>query len=321
MSVCADGVVLRARRFWKKPSREKINALRQRWLLLGSILSRARRLLVPLRLPLGLWWIAREDNLSELLLAGAFEQSEIAFVRRFLQPGMVVLDIGAHQGLYTMLASKCVRPRGRVVAFEPSPRERRALRLHAWLNLCQNVTIEPFAIGNEDAHADLFVVQGAQTGCNSLRPPNVLSETRPVSVRVIRLDDWMAREKLERVDFIKLDVEGAELDALKGADRLLTRRPRPAILAEVQDVRTEPWGYRAKEIIRHLSKRGFRWFALSMDGSLDELDLSLDAYDGNFVAWPEESDCVPFQADRHTTVQPQVPGSDELPPPGVNACR
>jgi FkbM family methyltransferase len=243
---------------------------------------------MPVRLPFGALWIPRNDNLTQPLLAGSFETAEIAFVERFLQPGMNVLDIGAHQGLYTLLSSKRVGSRGRVIAFEPSPRERRALRLHVWLNLCANVTIQALAMGNEVAESDLYVVNGSQTGCNSLRPPDVMSGTSPIRVRVTRLDHWLDQRKIDRVHFIKLDVEGAELDVLKGAERLLEDRPRPVILAEVQDVRTRPWGYRAKEIINQLSGKHFRWFRLSENGSLQDMDENLEELDGNFVAWPEE---------------------------------
>jgi FkbM family methyltransferase len=141
---------------------------------------------------------------------------------------------------------------------------------------------------NEETERDLFVVNGSQTGCNSLRPPDVMSGTSPIRVHVIRLDDWLDRQKIDRVHFIKLDVEGGELDVLKGAKRLLERRPRPVILAEVQDVRTRPWGYRANEIIKHLSEKGFRWFSLSENGALQDMDENLDELEGNFVAWPEE---------------------------------
>jgi FkbM family methyltransferase len=210
-------------------------------------------------------------------------------VERFLQPGMTVLDIGAHHGLYTLLASKRVGGKGRVFAFEPSPRERRALNLHALLNFCRNVTVESVALGNQEATADLFVVQGGQTGCNSLRPPIVISGTSPVRVRVTRLDSWLATHNVERVDFIKLDVEGGELEALKGAAELLKRRPRPVILAEVQDIRTAPWGYRAKEILTRLREADFTWFRLLEGGLLETLDLSGESFDGNFVACPRES--------------------------------
>lgn len=156
------------------------------------------------------------------------------------------------------------------------------------LNRCWNVTIQGLALGNENTSANLFVVDGSQTGCNSLRPPEVFGGTSPVRVCVIRLDDWLDSQKLDRVDFIKLDVEGAERDVLQGAERLLDRKPRPVILVEVQDVRTQPWGYRAKEIIQHLSDKGYKWLIPTTDGTLRDLDTTLDEYEGNFIAVPEE---------------------------------
>jgi FkbM family methyltransferase len=277
----ADGFFPRARRFLHKPMREKMTLLRAR-------AARVLRMSRPVRLPFGSWWIPSDDNLSESLLAGKFELAELAFAGRFLKRGMTVLDLGAHRGLYTLLASLRVGPRGRVFAFEPSPRERRALRLHLVLNRCRNVTVQACAVGNEEGAKDLFVVQGNQTGCNSLRPPIVLSGTVPLRVQVTRLDEWVNNHEIADIDFIKLDVEGSEMAALQGAAILLERKPRPVILAEVQDVRTEPWGYRAKDILIHLERRGYRWFSLVTSGELEDLDLSPLLFDGNFVAFPQE---------------------------------
>jgi FkbM family methyltransferase len=278
-----SGLLPRVVRFLQKPWPEKTGSLKQRR---DSLMS---RIPVPARLPFGAWWIRRGDEFAEMLFEKGFEGAELAFVERFLQPRMTVLDIGAHHGLYTLLASKQVGGKGKVFAFEPSPRERRALNLHALLNFCRNVTVESVALGNQEATADLFVVQGGQTGCNSLRPPIVISGTSPVRVRVTRLDSWLATHNVERVDFIKLDVEGGELEALKGASELLKRRPRPVILAEVQDIRTAPWGYRAKEILTRLRDADFTWFRLLEGGLLETLDLSGESFDGNFVACPRES--------------------------------
>jgi hypothetical protein len=91
------------------------------------------------------------------------------------------------------------------------------------------------------------------------------------------------------VDFIKLDVEGGELSVLQGAQRLLEFAQRPVILAEVQDVRTQPRGYRAREIITYLSAKGYKWFSLSAEGALMPLDVRAETFDGNLVACPEES--------------------------------
>src|SRR5262249_53768748 len=188
------------------------------------------------------------------LLTGSFEGAELAFVEKFLRPGMTVLDIGAHQGIYSLLASKCVGASGRVFCFEPSPRERRALRLNLAINFSWNVAVQALALGRQETTGHLFVVQAIYTGCNSLRPPSeVFGPTKIVSVKVTSLDQWLLRNHVSHVDFIKVDVEGAELDVLTGASRLLQNRPRPLIFAEVQDLRTAPWGYKAEEIVKFLN--------------------------------------------------------------------
>ena len=164
---------------------------------------------------------------------------------------MVVLDIGAHHGFYTLLASKIVGLPGKVFAFEPSPRERGALSRHIALNRCRNVTVEALAVGSTNGSGNLFVVQGFQTGCNSLRPPapDVPGALSSTEIQVVRLDDWLEKNQIDHIDFIKLDVEGGEIEVLNAAERLFLRRSRPVILVEVQDIRTQQWGYPAKEIV------------------------------------------------------------------------
>ena len=105
-----------------------------------------------------------------------------------------------------------------------------------------------------------------------------------------RLDNYIRKNDLSRVDFVKMDVEGAELAVLKGATEFLARRPRPVVFCEVQDMRTRPWGYPAREIVEFLRQRGFRWFVPSADGGLRPLPLDQTEFDGNFVAIPEERD-------------------------------
>lgn len=281
-SSTARSLFLRFWQFLRKPWRSQFRSFAFRWLRLFHFLP------LPFRLRFGAWWLLRNDQISATLLDESFENEEHRFVEEFLRPGMTVLDIGANQGYYTLLASRKVEPQGKVLAFEPSPREVRRLKLHLWLNRCKNVELSTSALGSVAETGELYVVQGTESGCNSLRPPDVSQATGLVPVPVERLDDVLKSRGIERVDFIKIDVEGAELSVLQGAPDLLRRSPRPVILAEVQDLRTKPWGYRAVEILSFLTALGYQWFEPQSDGQLEELPLNRPSHDGNFVAIPCE---------------------------------
>jgi FkbM family methyltransferase len=276
------GVARRIGRFLASPARKKYLTLA----------LRARRLFpemaIPLRLPFGAWWLAEKGGLDHELMFNGFEQSEACFVQRLLRPGMTVLDIGAHHGLYTLLAAKRVGRQGRVIAFEPSPRECRRLAKHVRANRCKNVEVEACAVGDTPGEADLFMVDGFRDWGNSLRPPAVPEPTRRVRVPVRKLDDILAERGIEQVDFIKLDAEGGELAVLEGARKLLQTAPRPAILAEVEEIRTRPWGYPARRIMQLLAGWNYRWFALSEKGSLYPVSPDDETYDANYVALPDE---------------------------------
>jgi len=238
---------------------------------------------LPLRVAPGIWWIAHRDAVSDGLFAGTFEQDERAVFTELVGPGMTVVDIGAHAGLYTMIASKLVGDRGRVVAFEPSPRERERLHRHLGLNRCGNVTIEPVALGDHTGEATLFVVQNGETGCNSLHPGDV-GDTRPVTVELRRLDDYLARGEITRVDVVKMDIEGAELSVLRGAENLFRTR-RPTLLCEIEEARISPWGYRGRDIVDLVAGWGYDWSAIA-PGGLHAMDTGRTTFSGNFVARP-----------------------------------
>jgi FkbM family methyltransferase len=277
------------RSFLKKPWTEKVYSIRHRFVLVWSGLLPS--LPLPVRLPYGGWWLARHDECSTAVFTGNFEPGEHRFVERFVKKGMTVLDIGAHNGFYTLLAAKKVGPTGKVMAFEPSPRERERLLIHLRLNrLRDRVSVAPVALGRETRESTFFVVEGRDTGCNSLRRPVVSEPTREVRVPVTSLDTFLAQRNMGRVDFIKMDVEGAELEVLWGAEQLLDRRPRPVILAELVDSRTLPWGYRASAIYDFLVGKDYRWFAITKEGLLRAYTRT-DQFEGNLVAFPDERIC------------------------------
>jgi len=278
MQKLAEGM----RRFRAKPFRAKCYSVLRRWQRWFPATT------IPLRLPFGAWWLARASTLDDRLLFGEFETAEIRFVDRYLRPGMTVLDIGAHHGLYTLLASKRVTTKGKVIAFEPSPRERQRLESHVRINSCSNVRIEPIALGSRTEQAELYIVHGAEDWCNSLRPPAIHEQISILRVDVLPLDEYLTNAGIRAVDFIKLDVEGAELDVLRGAQNLLQMPPRPVILAEIQDRRTKPWGYSARDIVVTLDALNYLWFQPLPNGTLVQIGVERGNFDANLVAVPRE---------------------------------
>ncbi len=267
----------RLRRFLQKPAAAKTQSLRFRVKRLWHALL--PWIPLPIRLPFGGWWLAWNDVCSDAVFSGGFEMAEWRFVERFLTPGMTVLDIGAHHGFYTLLASRKVGIQGKVVAFEPSPRERQRLLWHLRLNRCGNVQVEGLALGSYEGKTSLYVVNGRDTGCNSLRPPNVAEPTGVVRVPVLPLDSYLRRHGIEQIDFVKMDVEGAEIEVLYGATEFLRQEPSPLWLVEVQDIRAQPWGYRAAEIVEFLCDFGYRWFKILENGALAPVSVEQWCFD------------------------------------------
>ena len=145
--------------------------------------------------------------------------------------------------------------------------------------------IEPHALAGQSGKATLFVPKGRYTAFNSLRPPALSVPTQEVEVNTIRLDDYLRSLRLEKVDLIKIDTEGAELEILQGAENLLLTESSPVIMIEVSDERTRPWGYSSAAIYDFLARRGYAWFSVTDDGYLRLFEKGTDLY--NFVAIPK----------------------------------
>ena len=176
------------------------------------------------------------DSTGRLLTLGVLEPTEREFVRHWLKPGDVFFDIGANIGLFTLIAARQVGPTGHVYAFEPSQREAAFLQRNLNLNHLTNVTIVNCAVGEKPGTAQFGI--STDGGTNSLRrnphPQQQIESWQ--SVQVTTLDEFIAANNIQRVALMKIDVEGGEVNVLRGASRLLNSDHPPVILCEFCDL-------------------------------------------------------------------------------------
>jgi len=218
---------------------------------------------------------------------------ELRFLWRVLKPEGSFIDIGAYHGVYSLIASRRIHDRGSIIAFEPSPRERRRLTLHLRMNCISTVVLESYAVAAETGDSCLFKVVSGFTSMNSLRRPASGDPVQPVAVKTISLHEYLERRRIERLDVIKIDVEGGELEVLRGARRMLADL-RPLIICEVLDWVTGPWGYPAREIVSHLEGYNYRWFDFQPNGMLSSHEAR--------YAYPEVRNYLAVPAEKVSTI-------------------
>ena len=171
-----------------------------------------------------------EEIARLLLLHGAYEASEIATVVALAQPGSTTIDVGANVGMYTVALATRIGSTGKVLAFEPVPRTSRRLRANIELNGLENVEVFEAAAGECPGVADLQLANdSAYASMAGVKQGRAIGQH--LSVRVTSLDEvWNGRQR-PGVSFCKIDVEGAELSVLAGAEEMLATC-RPALLLE-----------------------------------------------------------------------------------------
>jgi FkbM family methyltransferase len=180
---------------------------------------------IPWTLGIRLKVSGKDETLRELFFHGQFEPNEFHYLNQLLKPGMVFIDAGANLGLYSLFASRKVGAGGHVLAIEPSKREFQKLCRNISLNRMKNILALHLAVADIPGTADLRIADELHAGHNSFFAFK-WSHTGLETVETVKtrtLDEIVAEHKFNRVDFIKMDIEGAELAALRGAQETLKR--------------------------------------------------------------------------------------------------
>jgi FkbM family methyltransferase len=157
-------------------------------------------------------WIVGSSNHGCWL--GSYEFEKQNLIAKMVTPGTVFFDVGAHVGFYTLLASSLVQRTGKVVAFEPFPMNIQYLEKHLMMNGVQNVTLFKAAVSDHVGEAAFQEGPSSSMGR--------LNEKGGLVVELVSLDDLFLKGLVPLPDYIKIDVEGAELSVLNGARHMLT---------------------------------------------------------------------------------------------------
>ena len=226
------------------------------------------------------------DVSAQIYIAGCLEPNEFAFLDRILRPGMTFLDAGANEGAYTVFAAARTGPQGTVWAFEPSPREAERLRYNLELN---GLAARVFTVALSDFHgeAQFTISQAEHSGHNTLGAianPGVDVE-QTITVEARPLDEIVEKEGLARVDVLKIDVEGAELQLLQGAEETL-RKCRPVILFEASEAALRNQGASREDLLLLLRRQGYRLYAFERASGVPV--PANGVFSDNLVALPEE---------------------------------
>jgi FkbM family methyltransferase len=191
----------------------------------------------------------------------------------------VVFDVGAHAGQFAKLFAR-LAPNGRVYAIEPGSYARSILRAAIWARGLGNVTILPVALGAEPGFAQLVVPVKASGalgfGLSHLgRPEERWPRAAAELVAQTTIDDLAETLALDRLDFIKADVEGGEMRMLQGAARTL-KRFRPNLLLELSAVQLARAGDNVAGVFAFLEELGYSAFVMSSKGRLVPAETQAD---------------------------------------------
>jgi FkbM family methyltransferase len=192
---------------------------------------------------------------------GHYERAEFDMWNRLVPKGATVADIGANIGWYSAhLAAK--DKTARIYAFEPVPDTFKWLQMAIIHNKLPNVVMEQLAIADCSGTMEIYV-DPTIAGAASAHPTVYQDTSSPVLVPVTTLDEYAATHRL-RIDAIKLDVEGGELAALRGAERVLTEH-RPMVFSEMLRRHARAFGYHPNAIIALMKSHEYNCFRIADD--------------------------------------------------------
>jgi FkbM family methyltransferase len=227
------------------------------------------------------WRLDLDEGIDfSIYLLGAFEVPTVRFYRRMVRQGEVVIDIGANIGAHTLPLARCVGPSGKVHAFEPTA--------FAFQKLVENVSLNPeikdviicnhtLLVSRGDTHLPDQIYSSWPLSATPGLHPKHLGRLQPITGAAVEdLDSYCSHLGLDRVHWIKIDVDGHEAPVLRGASNMI-RNFRPKMIMELSPYSCREAGYNFGELIALLQDADYAFVDLETSRPLPSDAVQLDA--------------------------------------------
>ena len=191
---------------------------------------------------------------------GTYEELEAKIMKEKIKVGNIVVDVGANIGLHTLNMAKIVGNTGQVFAFEPDPSNFEILRKNVKINNYQNIILEQKACADKYGRTTLY--QSDHPGMHRVFPQTKQAKGQ-VQVELTSLDKYFIDSNLaDKINFIKIDVEGLEFSVLKGMKNILKNNKKIKILFEFMPKNTMEAGFTPIELLNYLTSYDFKLFCI-----------------------------------------------------------
>lgn len=203
------------------------------------------------------FWLNNTGYIDKCIIQdGIFEKNSVAVLKKLVKNGDTVLDVGANIGFYSILFSKIVGNTGRILAFEPTLHYGKVLEKNLKTNNIQNCEIIRVGLSNIKQKLKIHIGPSSAT----IHVPGGGFSTSQEIINLISLDDYIKENNIDKIDFIKVDIDGHEPFFFKGALKTI-QRYEPIILLEINQLNYFEAGFNAWDFYEMLKRLNFKIYS------------------------------------------------------------
>ncbi|UKN01243.1 FkbM family methyltransferase [Paracrocinitomix mangrovi] len=217
----------------------------------------------------------------QIYFRGYYDKNLVHLLKNELKEGDVFIDIGANIGAFTLLAAKQVGKSGKVIAFEPVSDVMARLVNNVELNSFEQVVLEQKAVSDENKELTLYLSGDTNSGMSSIYRHDTESGLTE-NVPAVTLDRFLQDHPLDKINLIKIDIEGAEYFALKGMTETL-KKYKPSLVLELLSESESERAAIQKAMLDLLKDLNYKQFGISEQGTPVEVDAHSDYYNYLFI--------------------------------------